>query len=325
MARRFDINLEKLSKLFVDYLVSELSSSPDTVDAYRRDIKRFVEFVSSHGVESPDEITRGLVNSFVRYLSDLGLARSSISRNISALRTFWGFLILNKFAQSDPTEALTVQSVKRKIPEVLTVAEVERLLDAVDISNPLGIRDRAILEFMYATGARVSETINVKTSDIHKEQRFVRLFGKGSKERLVPIGKQSLYWIERYMRDVRPTMVNKYSGGYLFLNSRGRKFSRMGIWKIIRRWAEKAGIEKNVHPHTLRHSFATHLIEGGADTRAVQEMLGHISIATTQIYTHISMKKITETYFKYHPRGRDENILSENSADTPDGEPSSSY
>jgi len=234
---------------------------------------------------------------------DIGLAASSISRNISALRTFWSFLLTNRYTDNDPLEGLELPKKAKRLPEVLSIDEVNKMLAAVDISKILGLRDRAILEFMYACGARVSETIDLKTTDIYPDEQFVRLYGKGAKERLVPIAKEAIYWLERYIRDIRPKIAKTSSGGFVFLNYRGGKLSRMGIWKIVRKWVERAGIKKPVHPHTLRHTFATHLIEGGADIRAVQQMLGHESIITTQIYTHISRQHILEVYHKFHPRG----------------------
>ncbi len=296
------LDVHTLAALFRDYLVAELASSQNTVEAYSRDVSRFADFLKMRGVESADGVTRGLVASYLRFLMNLGLAPTSISRNISALRTFWSFLVANRYVDFDPLEGVELPKVRRKLPEVLSVDEVERLLSAVDVSTPLGLRDRALLEFMYATGARVSETIDAKLADIHPDAGFVRLFGKGSKERLVPIAQEALYWVERYIRDGRSRLANARSGGYIFLNRFGRRLSRMGVWKIVRRWSERAGIEKDVHPHTLRHSFATHLLEGGADLRAIQEMLGHESVTTTQIYTHVSQRHLFEVYRRYHPR-----------------------
>ena len=296
-------SIKTLVSLFRNALVSEIASSPNTIDAYSRDIQRFAEFAESREITSPDGISRGIIASYLRFLAELGLAASSISRNMSSLRTFWSFLVRNRYVATDPMEGLELPKQTKRIPEILTFDEIERILSAIDVSNPLGLRDRALLEFMYATGARISETIGIKATDIYHDEQFVRLFGKGSKERLVPIAQTSLYWVERYLRDGRTQLAKPSSGGYIFLNNRGGKLSRMGIWKIVRSRTEHAGISKSVHPHTLRHSFATHLVEGGADIRAVQEMLGHESIKTTQIYTHISREHIRDVYHKYHPRG----------------------
>ncbi|HDG68051.1 MAG TPA: site-specific tyrosine recombinase XerD [candidate division Zixibacteria bacterium] len=295
-------NLQILEQMFKNYLVSELTSSPNTVDAYSRDVHRFNTFLEGKGINSPDEVTPGIASGYIRYLLQLGLSPRSVARNISSLRTFWSFLITNNYAQKDPFEGLELPKTAKNLPDVLSVEEVERMLEAVRIDSPLGLRDRALLEFMYATGARVSEVINVKISDLHTDVGFVRFIGKGDKERLVPIAESAIYWVQRYLRDGRPALAKPSSGGYIFLNNRGGKLSRMGIWKIVRRWTEHAGIKKPVHPHTLRHSFATHLLEGGADIRAVQQMLGHESIATTQIYTNVSKEWIYEIYHKYHPR-----------------------
>ncbi|MCD6417167.1 site-specific tyrosine recombinase XerD [bacterium] len=297
------ISFPTLVSLFKNFLISEISSSHNTIDAYYRDVSRFAEFLEAKKISSPSDVSKGVIASYLHFLVDIGLASSSISRNISALRTFWSFLLTNRYVDSDPLEGIELPRMAKRLPEVLSVEEIDKMLAAVDLSKKLGIRDRALLEFMYACGARVSETIELKLTDIYEDEQFVRLFGKGAKERLVPIAKESLYWVERYIRDIRPQIANQSSGGVVFLNNRGGKLSRMGIWKIVRRWTEKAGIRKSVHPHTLRHSFATHLIEGGADIRAVQQMLGHESIMTTQIYTHISQKHIFEEYHKFHPRG----------------------
>jgi integrase/recombinase XerD len=298
-----ELKFEKLQELFNDYLFSELSNSENTKDAYKRDIARFIEFANIRGIEKPSKVTRGFANSYVRFLNELGLASGSVARNISALRSFWKFLIINGFSQNDPLESIQIDKITRKIPEVLSINDINAILDRIDISNSLGLRDKALIEFMYATGARVSEVIDIKIQDFHSDAGFVKLFGKGSKERFVPIGKESIYWIERYIRDGRNRLIKPNSRGFIFLNHRGGKLSRMGIWKIVKKWVDKAGIEKEVHPHTLRHSFATHLLEGGADLRAVQEMLGHESVATTQIYTHLSLSRIETVYHSYHPRG----------------------
>ncbi len=297
------LSFSMLVSLFRNFLISEVSSSQNTIDAYSRDVARFAQFLEIKKIESLSDVSRGIVSSYLHFLVDIGLATTSISRNISALRTFWSFLLTNRYTDADPLEGLELPRKAKRLPEVLSIDEVNKMLEAVDISKILGLRDRAVLEFMYACGARVSETIDLKTTDIYPDEQFVRLLGKGAKERLVPIAKEALYWLERYIRDIRPKIAKVSSGGFVFLNYRGGKLSRMGIWEIVRKWAERAGIRKSVHPHTLRHTFATHLIEGGADIRAVQQMLGHESIITTQIYTHISQKHIREVYHKFHPRG----------------------
>ena len=297
-----ELKLEKLQELFNDYLFSELSNSENTRDAYKRDIARFIEFANIHRIEKPSKVTRGFANSYVRFLYELGLASGSVARNISALRSFWKFLIINGFSQNDPLESIQIEKITRKIHEVLSINDINAILDRIDISDAFGLRDKALIEFMYATGARVSEVIDFKLQNFRSDAGFVKLFGKGSKERLVPIGKESIYWIERYIRDGRNRLTKPNSRGFIFLNHRGGKLSRMGIWKIVKKWVDNAGIEKEVHPHTIRHSFATHLLEGGADLRAVQEMLGHESVATTQIYTHLSLSRIETVYHSCHPR-----------------------
>lgn len=300
---QMELEPKTLMSLFKSYMVTELSFPHNTVDAYSRDISRFMDFIASKGISKISDVSKGLVGSYIRFLSEIGLAPSSIARNISSLGTFWSFLLQNQYANNDPLEGNDLPKRVKRIPEVLTIEEIRNILNAIDISSACGLRDRALWEFMYATGARASETINIRIADIYKSEEFVRIMGKGSKERLVPIASESLYWVDRYIRDGRITLAKPASGGYVFLNNRGGKLSRMGLWKIIRKWTEKSGINKPVHPHTLRHSFATHLVEGGADLVSVQAMLGHEDISTTQIYTHISQEYITEVYHRYHPRG----------------------
>lgn len=298
-------SIHTLADMFAHYLASERGYSQNTLEAYANDISRFVDFAESRGKETPEEISRSLVASFIKFLVDLGLSPKSISRNISALRTFWAFLVNNHFASNDPLEGIELPKQLRKLPEVLSPDEVEKILESVDTSTPIGLRDRALLEFMYATGARVSEVANIQPSHIHTSSGFVRLFGKGSKERIVPIAQSSLWWIQHYIKDARPLLAKPNSGGWVFLNARGGKLSRMGIWKILRKWVEKAGFgNRGIHPHTLRHSFATHLLEGGADIISIQAMLGHSSVTTTEIYTHISRARLMDVYKKYHPRAK---------------------
>lgn len=296
-------DISNLVDMFASYLATERGYSQNTLEAYSRDISRFVDFCVLRGKKAPDEIPRVLITSFVKFLLDIGLSPKSIARNISVVRTFWAFLINNNFASNDPLEGIELPRQARRLPEVLSPEEVEKILNAVDTSKVTGLRDRALLEFMYATGARVSEVINIQPSHIHANAGFVRLFGKGSKERLVPIAESSLWWVEHYIKNGRPHIVKPNSGGWIFLNARGRKLSRMGIWKILRKWAEKAGLgNRGIHPHTLRHSFATHLLEGGADIISIQVMLGHSSVTTTEIYTHISRARLIDVYNRFHPR-----------------------
>ncbi len=296
-------NLPKLLRLYKNFLTTELTTSPNTIDAYYRDVHRFCDYLAQHNIEFVDDVTRGNAASYIRFLAELELCPKSIARNISSLRTFWNFLITNKFCENEPFEGVDLPKTARNLPDVLSVEETETLLSAVKIDSALGLRDKALLEFMYSTGARVSETTGIAITDIYVDMEFVRLFGKGSKERLVPIAQSSLYWVQRYIRDGRPQIARSDSGGIVFLNAHGKKLSRMGVWKIVRKWAEYSHIREDVHPHTLRHCFATHLLEGGADLRAVQQMIGHESITTTQIYTNVSKQWVFDNYHKFHPRG----------------------
>jgi len=288
---------------FGDYLTLEQGTSPLTLEAYRRDVARLVDYVRVKGATSPIDITSRVLRDFVYHLKDLGLAPSSIRRNISAVRTYFRFLLSDGVVTRDPSERLETPRRWRTLPDVLTVPEISRLLAAPTLDDPLAFRDRAMLEIAYGAGLRVSEWISIGVRDVLFEEKLVRVFGKGSKERLVPIGRSAIGAVATYVRELRPHLEKGAGKGVLFLNARGEPLSRMGAWKILRRYVERAGIEKSVSPHTLRHSFATHLLEGGADLRAVQEMLGHADISTTQIYTHVDREYLRQVHKQYHPRG----------------------
>ncbi len=288
---------------FGDYLTLEQGTSPLTLEAYRRDVERLVDYMRVKGAASPIDITSRLLRDFVYHLKDLGLAPASIRRNISAVRTYFRFLLSDGVVTRDPSERLETPRRWRTLPDVLTVPEISRLLAAPTLDDPLAFRDRAMLEIAYGAGLRVSEWISIGVRDVLFEDKLVRVFGKGSKERLVPIGRSAIGAVATYVRELRPRLEKGSGKGVLFLNARGEPLSRMGAWKILRRYVERAGIEKAVSPHTLRHSFATHLLEGGADLRAVQEMLGHADISTTQIYTHVDREYLRQVHKQYHPRG----------------------
>ena len=288
---------------FSDYLTLEQGSSPRTLEAYRRDVERLVDYARSKGIQTPTDVTSRALREFVYHLKDLGLSPSSIRRNISAVRTYFRFLMADGAVVRDPSERLETPQRWRTLPDVLTVPEVERLLAAPTLDDPFAFRDRAMLELAYGAGLRVSEWITLGVRDALLEDKLVRVFGKGSKERLVPIGRTAIGAVATYLRELRPRLERGSGKGILFLNARGEPLSRMGAWKILRRYVERAGITKEVSPHTLRHSFATHLLEGGADLRAVQEMLGHADISTTQIYTHVDREYLRQVHRQYHPRG----------------------
>ena len=288
---------------FSDFLTLEQGNSPRTLEAYRRDVARLVEYARTKGAASPVDITSRMLREFVYHLKDVGLSPSSIRRNISAVRTYFRFLLADGVVARDPSERLETPQRWRTLPDVLTVEEIERLLAAPTLDDPLAFRDRAMLELAYGAGLRVSEWITIGVRDVMLEDKLVRVFGKGGKERLVPIGRSAIGAVATYMRELRPHLERGGGKGVLFLNARGEPLSRMGAWKILRRYVERAGITKAVSPHTLRHSFATHLLEGGADLRAVQEMLGHADISTTQIYTHVDREYLRQVHRQYHPRG----------------------
>jgi integrase/recombinase XerD len=287
---------------FDDFLALEQGASVQTSKAYKLDIARFVTYVSVKGAASASEVGTRLLREYVYHLKDLGLAPASIRRNVSAVRSYFKFLLGEGLVVRDPSERLETPKRWRTLPEVLGVDEVEKLLAAPSLDEPLAFRDRAMLELAYGAGLRVSEWISLSVRDVMLKDHLIRVFGKGAKERLVPIGRKAIGATAIYLRELRPSLEKGEGKGVLFLNARGQPLSRMGAWKILRKYVKLAGIKKPVSPHTLRHSFATHLLEGGADLRAVQEMLGHVDIATTQIYTHINREYLRSVHKQFHPR-----------------------
>jgi integrase/recombinase XerD len=288
---------------FSDFLALEQGASPRTSEAYRRDVERLALYALTKGARTPTDISSRVLREFVYHLKDLGLAPASIRRNVSSVRTYFRFLLGDGHVVRDPSERLETPKRWRSLPDVLSVDEVGRLLAAPSLDDPLTFRDRALLELAYGAGLRVSEWITLAVRDVLFEEGLVRVFGKGSKERLVPIGRSAIGAVAIYLRELRPRLEHGEGKGILLLNARGRPLTRMGAWKILRRYVEKAQITKHVSPHTLRHSFATHLLEGGAHLRAVQEMLGHVDISTTQIYTHVDREYLRTVHKQYHPRG----------------------
>jgi integrase/recombinase XerD len=288
---------------YLHFLEIEKSASANTICSYKLDIARYIEFLSANDIEDPGKVKEAHISKFLSMLYELGLAARSVSRNLTSIKGFHKFLVGEGVTQNNPAENTDMPKLPKTLPDVLDQSEVEAILAQPDIVNPLGIRDRAILESLYATGMRVSELISLRLIDVYSEEEIVRVFGKGSKERLIPIGRSALKWIEKYKSDTRTNLARKGKGrDIVFLNARGGPMSRMAIWNIVNEATKKSGIHKDIHPHTFRHSFATHLLEGGADLRSVQEMLGHAFIATTQIYTHIDREYLKEVHRTFHPR-----------------------
>jgi integrase/recombinase XerD len=289
---------------YLQYLELEKNSAKNTVVSYKQDLSRYIQYLEGKRVKNPDAIRANQVAGYLSMLYDLGLSPRSVSRNLSAIKMFHKYLVGERITSNDPTQTIETPKTTRTLPDVLNQDEVEAILHQPNVAQDLGKRDRAILETMYATGIRVSELISLRQTGVHADEQFIRVFGKGSKERLVPIGRSALEWINKYIREVRMKLTKKGSGqDMLFLNARGKPMTRMAIWNIVKSNTLKSGIKKEVHPHTFRHSFATHLLEGGADLRAVQEMLGHSDISTTQIYTHVDREYLKEVHKTFHPRG----------------------
>jgi integrase/recombinase XerD len=287
---------------FRDYLGFERGLSVRTLDAYNSDLEKLFEFLTRRRVTAAAAVSPTDLREFVYHLKDAGLAPASIRRSLSAVRTYFAFLLGEGLVTSDPSDRVELPRTWRRLPGVLSRLEIDQLLAAPHERDRMYWRDKALLEFAYAAGVRVSELTTVRIRDLVLDEGFASVRGKGAKERLVPIGRPALRAIDVYLRELRPNLAGTRGEGVLFLNAQGKPLSRMGVWKILRKHVKGAGIEKRVTPHTLRHSFATHLLEGGADLAAVQEMLGHADITTTQIYTHVDREYLRDVHRKYHPR-----------------------
>jgi integrase/recombinase XerD len=296
--------MKSFIKEYLALLKVEKNLTKNTILSYHNDLNNFINFVEDIGITDLSEIKSEHINSFFKFLKNLGLNERSSARYFSSIRGFYKYLIRNHYLESSPIDKMKAPKISRKLPSVLTVQEITILLDLPDFEDNYGLRDKAMLEVFYACGLRVSELINLKVVDLFLKENLIKVFGKGRKERLVPISSEAIAWLENYLTRSRPLLKkNLQSENYVFLNNRGKKFSRMGVWKIVNKYVELSNIKKEIHPHTFRHSFATHLIEGGADLRSVQEMLGHSDISTTQIYTHIDREYIKKVHKMYHPRG----------------------
>ncbi|TCD47104.1 site-specific tyrosine recombinase XerD [Chlorobium sp. N1] len=290
---------------FLDYLFIERNFAGNTRESYRNDLRRYMLWLQEEGV-ALETLTTENIGRFVDSLHLAGLEPSSVARNVSAIRSLHRFLFQERLLPTNPAETLHQPKKNRHLPSVLTIDETRRVLEAPMLKEPPGrfrLRDRAILELLYASGIRVSELVEMRQQNLYLDERFIRVFGKGSKERLVPIGDEAAQWIGRYREELRLRLANRNSLDHLFLNARGGKLTRMAVYSMVRQYAVLAGIAKQISPHTFRHTFATHLLEGGADLRAVQEMLGHSSITATQIYTHIDRTFVREVHRTCHPRG----------------------
>jgi integrase/recombinase XerD len=291
---------------FKAYLMLERSLSSNSIEAYTRDIKKLVEYLQIIQSDvSPVDIKFNQLKDFIIWINGMGVAQRSQARIISGIRAFYKYLMMEDIIDDDPTELLEGPKIGRKIPDVLNYEEIEAILNAIDLSKDQGHRNKAIIETLYACGLRVSELINLKISNYFPDIEFVKVIGKNNKERIIPIGREAIKNIDIYIKNNRNKInIQKGNEDYIFLNRRGKKLTRIMIYHIIKDLARLAGIKKNISPHTFRHSFATHLIEGGADLRTIQEMLGHESIMTTEIYTHLDTDYLKKTIIKYHPRNK---------------------
>ena len=295
-------NWERYIKDFVSYLKIEKGLAENSILAYQNDVDKLKEFAAASS-KLPDQLSYDDLKQFLSTLFDLGLSARSQARIISGIKQFYGFLLLENLIKEDPSELLEQPKLGRKLPEVLTIEEIDSLLAAIDLSKNEGHRNRAMLETLYSCGLRVSELVGLRFSDLFFEEGFIRVIGKGNKERLVPVSPQVQKEIEIYQQHIRNHLnIQKGSENIVFLNRRGAQLTRVMVFTIIKNLAESIGLQKNISPHTFRHSFATHLIEGGANLRAIQEMLGHESITTTEIYTHLDQRFLRDAILSYHPR-----------------------
>lgn len=289
---------------YIIYLKIERGLSANTVTSYKRDIEKYLTFLMEKKITQLDEVSRFEILDFLQILRQSGAADNSIIRMVSSLRKFHQYLKRESIVSDDPMQLIDTPKKASTLPKAISPQAVEQLLEAPDTTTPLGVRDRTILELMYATGLRISELVNLKLSDMHLTMGFIQTMGKGEKERIIPLGEIASQWLDHYLDSARVYLQDQSAetSEYVFLNSRGKGLSRQGVWKKVKQLALEAGIDQNVTPHTLRHSFATHLLENGADLRMVQELLGHADISTTQIYTHITKTRLKQVYSDYHPR-----------------------
>jgi integrase/recombinase XerD len=289
---------------YLDHLRVARRLSPNTVESYSRDLVLLARFAASR--ERPlTDLDRSALDAFVRRLMSEGYSPRSVARVVAAVRGFYRFLVLDRRLETNPAEDVQAPRAWRTLPKYLSLEQVDALLASADVTTASGIRDRALVELLYATGLRVSELVALKAADLHLDAGYLTCTGKGSKQRIVPMGRQASAWVSRYLRDARPQLVRRRASPWLFVNARdGAGLTRVGCWKILKRHAKQAGFSREVSPHVLRHSFATHLLERGADLRAIQMMLGHADLTTTQIYTHVLEARLRQVYEQFHPRAR---------------------
>ena len=294
--------LEENLESFLDYLSIERGLAQNTIISYKYDLIKYITFLKKKKISSFNQTNKVLINNFFVYLRGKSLEINSISRNLVAVKMFYRFLLMEGLIKEDATSLIEFPRVSKRLPHVLSLREINLLLDEANFKGKFGLRDQAVLELFYATGLRVSELIYLKINDLNMENRMLKCMGKGSKERIIPFGNKAYQYLSLYLDKVRPKLVKNPDEDTLFLNSRGERLSRQGVFYLVKLYAQKARIEKKVTPHTLRHTLATHLLENGADLRSVQEMLGHSDISTTQIYTHVSRKWVSEEYYRAFPR-----------------------
>ncbi|MGA2316755.1 MAG: site-specific tyrosine recombinase XerD [Thermodesulfobacteriota bacterium] len=295
--------MEQLLDQFLHFLIVEKGLSKNTIEAYSHGLTRFLNHLRGKGVQEIRDVDKFHVRGFLLALKKKNLAAKSIVRNLVAIRTFFRFLIEEGILETNPVEELESPKVAKTLPEILTLKEIEQILEQPNLQTPLGIRDRAMLEMLYATGMRVSELTHLPTHQVNLEGGYVLLYGKGSKERIVPLGSEAMKWVTQYLKTAREILAKGKESPSLFINRSGKGMSRQGFWKNLKDYGRRACLRKRITPHLLRHSFASHLLERGADLRSVQMMLGHVDISTTQIYTHVTGERLKKIHQRYHPRG----------------------
>lgn len=302
-ARNSQSSLDILADQYLNYLVFEKGLSEKTIESYSRDLVRYLDFLGNKGVKNISDADTPLILKHLIALRDAGLGSKSCARHLVTLRGFYRFLVHEKVLEYDPARLVDLPKSGLKLPDVLSVSDVNVLLNIPDTKKPLGKRNAAMIELLYAAGLRVSELVNLDFLNINLEACFVRVLGKGSKERVVPIGVYAKDKIDDYIKNARPMILKNNASRYLFVARAGKPMTRQGFWKLLKHYAQQSGIKKKISPHSLRHSFASHLLEGGADLRTVQVMLGHVDISTTQIYTHVAREHLKQMHEKFHPRG----------------------